>query len=60
MTLPRAVKRFEPTVVEKTNRPSPIFHTKLTFLRGFLETKMLKNSSILLRTKQNIQGEHNL
>ena len=42
------------TVVEKTNRPSPIFYTKLTFLRGLLMTKMFENRCILLRTKQHI------
>ena len=48
------------TVVEKTNRPSPIFHTKLTFLRGFFETKRLKNCLILLRVNRYMQGEHKL
>ena len=48
------------TVVEKTNRPNPIFHTKLSFVRGFLETKTIKNYLILQRVKRYIQGEHKL
>ena len=48
------------TVVEKTNRPSPVFHTKVTFLRGILETKTSKNCLVLLRINQNAQEEHNL
>ena len=48
------------TVVEKTNRPSPVFHTKLAFLRAILGTKALKNCLVLLRNNQNVQDEHNL
>ena len=48
------------TVVEKTNRPKPIFHTKLAFLRAILETKSSKNCLVLLRANQNVQEEHNL
>ena len=48
------------TVVEKTNRSDPIFHTKLAFLRAILETKTIENYLILQRVKQHIQGEHKL
>ena len=47
-------------MVEKTNRPSPVFHTKLAFLRAILGTKALKNCLVLLRNNQNVQDEHNL
>ena len=48
------------TVVEKTNGPNHIFHTKLAFLRAILETKAPKNCLVLLRVNQNVQEEHNL
>ena len=48
------------TVVQKTNRTSPIFHTKVAFSRGFLGTKTLENHLILLRVNQYVQGEHKL
>ena len=48
------------TVVEKTKGKNPIFHTKLAFLRGFLDTKTLENCIILLRVKYRMQGEHKL
>ena len=48
------------TVVEKTKGKNPIFHTKLPFLGGFLETITLENCLILLRVKYHMQGEHKL
>ena len=48
------------TVVEKTNRSDPIFHTKLAFLRAILETKTIENNLILQRVNNHMQGEHKL
>ena len=48
------------TVVLRTNRTNPIFHTKLAFLIDFLGTKALENCLILLRVNQHVQGEHKL
>ena len=49
---------YESTVVEKTKGTNPIFHTKLAFLRDFLETKLFENCLFLLRVKQHIKREH--